>query len=92
MQTVKTLTRRINRVIRVFAGHICYFVGIVMLPLIQSDDFLYNTELNDLRIIFFLRKSEASHERISFCNVIEKMMEMGYTVCHARLHMTSYIC
>ena len=32
-------------------------------------------ELNDLRIIICLRKSEATVERISFCNVIEKMME-----------------
>ena len=35
----------------------------------------YNTELNDMRIIICLRKSEVTVERISVCNVIEKLME-----------------
>ena len=36
-----------------------------------------NTELIDLRIIICLRKFEVSVERISVCNVIEKLMEHG---------------
>ena len=36
-----------------------------------------NLELNDLRIIICLRKSEDIVERISVCNVIEKLMEHG---------------
>ena len=34
-------------------------------------------ELNDLRVIIYLRKSEVTFERISVCNVIEKVMEHG---------------
>ena len=34
-----------------------------------------NTELNDLRIIICLRKSEVTVEKISVCNAIEKLME-----------------
>ena len=38
----------------------------------------FNTELNDLRIIICLRKSEFIVESmISVCNVIEKLMEYG---------------
>ena len=42
-----------------------------------------NTELNDLRIIICLRKSEVTVERISICNVNEKLMEHGihYVPC-----------
>ena len=36
---------------------------------------LLNTELNDLRKIIYLRKSKLIVERISVCNVIEKLME-----------------
>ena len=36
-----------------------------------------NTELNDLRMIVCLRKPEVTVERISVCNVTEKMMEHG---------------
>ena len=36
-----------------------------------------DTELNDLRIIICLRKSEATVERISVCNVIENLAEHG---------------
>ena len=36
-----------------------------------------NTELNDLRKIICLRKSQVSVERISVCNVIENVMEHG---------------
>ena len=32
---------------------------------------MYNTELNDLRKIILLRKSEVSVERISVCDVAE---------------------
>ena len=35
---------------------------------------LLNTELNDLRKISYLRKSEVIVERILVCNVIEKLM------------------
>ena len=38
---------------------------------------MINTELNDLRIILCLRKSEVTVERNSVCNVIEKLMEHG---------------
>ena len=34
-------------------------------------------ELNALRRVICLRKSEATVERISVCNVIEKLMEHG---------------
>ena len=34
-------------------------------------------EINDLRIIICSRKAEATVERISVCNVIEKIMEHG---------------
>ena len=34
-----------------------------------------NTELNDLRIIICLKKSDVTVERISVCNVTEKLME-----------------
>ena len=37
----------------------------------------FNTELNDLRKIICLRKSEISDEIISVCNVIEKLTEHG---------------
>ena len=36
-----------------------------------------NVELNDMRIIICLRKSEVTGERISVCNVIQKLMEHG---------------
>ena len=36
-----------------------------------------HTELNDMRIIICLRKSEVTIERISVCNVIEKLREHG---------------
>ena len=39
--------------------------------------FQYNMELNDLRIIICLRKSEVTVERISVCNVTEKLLEHG---------------
>ena len=51
----------------------------------------YNTEINDLRIIICLRKSEVIVEKISVCNVIEKLMEHGM-FCHAPVPMMSYIC
>ena len=35
----------------------------------------YNT--SDLRIVICLRNSEVTGERISVCNVIEKLMECG---------------
>ena len=41
---------------------------------------MVNTELNDLRIIIYLRKSEidvVTVERISVCNVTETLMEHG---------------
>ena len=44
-------------------------------PLFQRESF--NTELNDLRIIICLRKSECIVERISVYNVIEKLIEHG---------------
>ena len=37
----------------------------------------YNTELNDLRKIICLKKSEVSVERISVCNVTENLAEHG---------------
>ena len=36
-----------------------------------------NTELNNLRIIICLRKSEVTVEKISVCTDIEKLMEHG---------------
>ena len=40
----------------------------------------YNTELNHLRIIICLRKSEITVGRISDCNAIEKLMEHTLSV------------
>ena len=39
--------------------------------------FITNTELNDLRIIICLRKSEVTVEMISVYNVTEKLMDHG---------------
>ena len=36
-----------------------------------------NMQLNNLRIVICLRKSEMIVERISVCNVIENLMEHG---------------
>ena len=36
-----------------------------------------NTEINDLRISFVLRKTEVTVERISFCNVNKELIEHG---------------
>ena len=63
---------------------VTYFSGdnshIVKIPLYY---FLEKMELNDLRIIIYLRKSEVSVERISVCNVIENLMAHGiyYLLC-----------
>ena len=46
-----------------------------------GSSFKLNTELNDLRIIICLRKSEITVERISICNVIEKLMEYDCLPC-----------
>ena len=51
-----------------------------------------NAELNDLRKSISLRKSEVSFERISVCNVTERLMEMANTVCHAPVPVMSQIC
>ena len=37
----------------------------------------YNTELNDLRKVICLRKSYVFVERITVCNVIENLAEIG---------------
>ena len=42
---------------------------------------IFNTELNDLRRSFCLRKSDVSFERISVSNVDENLADMAYTVC-----------
>ena len=46
----------------------------------QSWHFNFNKELNDLRIIICLGKSEGTVERISICYVIEKNDEAGHTL------------
>ena len=49
-----------------------------------------NTELNDLRIIICLRKSEVAVEKNSVCNVNAKLMEHGiHCLSHAPKPMTS---
>ena len=53
---------------------------------------LCNTELNDLRVIICLRKSEVSVERISARNAMKNWRSMAYTVCFAVEQITSYIC
>ena len=45
--------------------------------LISLRRYTCNTELNGLRTIICLRKSEVSVERILVCNVIEKLVEHG---------------
>ena len=40
-------------------------------------DCIYNMELNDLRIIICLRKSEVTNERILVCSIIENLMDHG---------------
>ena len=47
-----------------------------------------NTELNDLRIVIYLRKTEVITERCSVCNVIENLMEHAIH-CHAPIPMMS---
>ena len=49
-------------------------MGVSTLPADQSS---LNAELNDLRIIVRLKKSEVTVERVSVCVVIEKLMEHG---------------
>ena len=44
---------------------------------------ILNTELNDLRKLILIRKSEVFVERISVFKVIENLAEHVYTVCHA---------
>ena len=39
--------------------------------------FVDNSQLNDVRTIICLRKFEVSVERISICNVIEKLADRG---------------
>ena len=51
-----------------------------------------NTELNDLRIIICLRKSEVTVKRSSVCNVTKNWLSMAYTDCHTPMPMMSYIC
>ena len=43
----------------------------------ESGCSICNTELNVLRKIICLRKSEVSVERLSVCNVIENLVEHG---------------
>ena len=52
-------------------------------------DVIYNTELNDLRKIVSLRKSDITVERISVLNVIENLMEHGIYGLQAPIAMTS---
>ena len=47
------------------------------LTLTTPEKVILNTELNDLKIIICLRKSEVTAERISVCNVIKILMEHG---------------
>ena len=47
----------------------------------------FNMELNDLRIIFCLRKSEVTVERISVCNITEKLLDtLSATLLYKRRH------
>ena len=58
---------------------------ILVLPLFRSSAHLFtmlqvctdNSEFNDLRIMICWRNFEDTVERISVCNVIEKLMEHG---------------
>ena len=45
--------------------------------IVPIPDHCSNTELNDWRIIICLRNSEVTVEKISVCNIIEKLMEHG---------------
>ena len=47
-------------------------------------------ELNDLRIVNCLRKSEVSIERIPYAMSLKNWRSMAYSVCHASVQMTSY--
>ena len=42
--------------------------------------------LNDMRKTICLKKTEVSVERISVCNVTEKLKEHGIPICHAPIH------
>ena len=48
-----------------------------------------NTELNDLRKLVSLRKSEVSVGRLSVCKVIEDLRSMAHTVCYAPISIAS---
>ena len=47
-----------------------------------------NIELNDMRKIICLRKSEVCVEKNSVCKVIENWQSMAYTVCYAPISVT----
>ena len=53
--------------------------GLRMIQQLQQvfSNSVLNTEFIDLRIVICLRKSEVTVERISVCNVIEKLRELG---------------
>ena len=53
-----------------------------------SKIFTNKTKSNDLRKIICLRKSKASVERISVCDVMEKLVAMADAVCHTPISMT----
>ena len=47
---------------------------------------IINTELSDVRIIISLRKSEITVERISVCNVTEKIDGAWHTLSATHLY------
>ena len=52
-------------------------ISIVVNGGIFTKQITFNAELNDLKIIICLRKTEVTVERISVCNVIENLAEHG---------------
>ena len=51
--------------------------------------YIINRELNDLRIINCLTKSEVTVEKVSVFSLIERFASIAYSVCHAPIPMTS---
>ena len=52
----------------------------------------FNTEFDDLRKIICLRKFEVSVEKIQLVKSYKNWQSMAYTVSHASIPMTSFIC
>ena len=71
----------LNQVLHILVNEnadICFCTECTVVTLnIETVERTYNTELNDLKKIICLRKSEVSVVRISICYVVENLAEQG---------------